>query len=920
MEPTQRRERDLVLSPISYVFVQDLTKGKVDVHVGPHKTSLSNTDQPVVFDEKLKDFIPVSLDDAVRRNTIAPEGWYVVLKNPAPENAKAHPGTGNTSPPDLMVGNKVNIPGPVNFPLWPGQMVRIIQGHHLRSNQYLLVRVYNEEGAKANWGKAVVKLQGETISPITTATDALEAEASTEDREIAATKDRIATEEARAAQKAPTKSTKKTKNAAPSSSSLMGGIEPADLTVGRTFVIKGTEVSFYIPPTGIEVVSDDQGNYVRQANTLESIEYCILLDEDGNKRYERGPSVVFPEPTEKFMASPSGSVKFRAIELSEISGVYLKVIQSYEEAGKKYEEGEELFITGKEQMIYYPRPEHAIIKYGDQKVHHAVAIPAGEARYVMSRLSGKIELKKGPLMYLGDPRKEILVKRILTPNQIGLWFPKNQEALSYNQVLSDALIAAGGSDVLSYKDFTSYGSVGHKGMSGDPGLQSRAFYASATGSTRDSFVGDEVNRQNKHTPPRSITLETKYEGAVTITVWTGFAVQIVSKSGDRRVVVGPSTTLLAYDETLEAFELSMGKPKTTDRLAKDVYLQVANNKVSDVISAETKDSCTVNIKVSYRVNFTGEPMKWFAVNNYVKFLCDHVKAIVKNKVRKLSIQEFYDDPFDIVRDSVVGKPALLEPAIEAVEASEGKEAVAAKAAVYGPRPGRTFDENGMQIYEVEVLSISIDDPEIQQMIDRAQKLAVKQTIEVTAADQNLLAETKKENIKRALGLVRATTEETLSELVIKSIGRDKSEKETRAKATEALRLLEASSDKAIAEEEAVVAKIRREIRKLDQDLDVSNHRELTGIEIKKIQDMATAAATRAAAISPELVAALQSIANSGSLETMAKHLAPLSIVKGTSLAGVMSAFFEGTPMEDIIEKLGVAGIAKKTLASLDSVK
>ena len=49
-----------------------------------------------------------------------------------------------------------------------------------------------------------------------------------------------------------------------------------------------------------------------------------------------------------------GSRKYRAIELSEIKGIYIKVIAPYSEAGKEYKEGDELFITGKDQMIYFP--------------------------------------------------------------------------------------------------------------------------------------------------------------------------------------------------------------------------------------------------------------------------------------------------------------------------------------------------------------------------------------------------------------------------------------------------------------------------------------------------------------------------------------------------------------------------------------
>jgi major vault protein len=50
------------------------------------------------------------------------------------------------------------VPGPATFALWPGQAAEVVEGHHLRSNQYLLVRVYNEDEARKNWSKAVVEM------------------------------------------------------------------------------------------------------------------------------------------------------------------------------------------------------------------------------------------------------------------------------------------------------------------------------------------------------------------------------------------------------------------------------------------------------------------------------------------------------------------------------------------------------------------------------------------------------------------------------------------------------------------------------------------------------------------------------------------------------------------------------------------
>jgi major vault protein len=525
MTDDRRRERDLILAPNEHAFILDETKGNIINYVGPHKTSLANTDQPVVFNSRTKKFERCTLEQATQVFATAPEGWYLVLKNPAEDGKPARIGTAN-SLSDLKIGRKVNMPGPISFAPWPGQMVRVIQGHHLRSNQYLIVRVYDEEGARANWEKAVIK-------PQTTST--------TEGAEVEET-----------------------------ATTLKPDVEAPDLTMGKLLVIKGTNVSFYIPPTGIEVVPDHHHQFVREAITLERLEYCILLDEDGNKRYIKGPAVVFPRPTETFIEK-KGSRKFKAIELNEISGLYVKVIAPYEENGQPYKVGDELFITGQDQMIYFPRPEHAMIRYGEQEVNHAVAIPAGEARYVMNRLTGQITLKKGPCMLLPDPRKEVIVRRVLTPSQVALWFPGNHEALEYNRRLMAITHQKKGEEFVREREA--------RALLAEQVEQA----ASLPAATEEGFVGDEFTRHQQFTSPRTITLDTKYEGAVSINAWTGYAFQVVSKTGKRKVVVGPKAYLMEYDESLETMELSMGTPKTENKLFETVYLRVLHNKVSDIV-------------------------------------------------------------------------------------------------------------------------------------------------------------------------------------------------------------------------------------------------------------------------------------------------------------------------------------------------
>ena len=66
----------------------------------------------------------------------------------------------------------------------------------------------------------------------------------------------------------------------------------------------------------------------------------------------------------------------------------------------------------------------------------------------------------------------------------------------------------------------------------------------------------------------------------------------------------------------------MSPPKTDASTLKTVYLRTLNNKISDKVFVETSDFCPVSMKLSYRVNFEGDPNAWFNVDNYVKFFTD----------------------------------------------------------------------------------------------------------------------------------------------------------------------------------------------------------------------------------------------------------------------------------------------------------
>ena len=106
-------QTQLVLTQNQHAFIQDATKGTVQVYSGPHASSLSPNDRPVVYDKSKDEFVQVSQAQAIRQNPFVAEGHYLVLENPAFDGERLQePKQGINSPRDLKVGRKIVIPGP----------------------------------------------------------------------------------------------------------------------------------------------------------------------------------------------------------------------------------------------------------------------------------------------------------------------------------------------------------------------------------------------------------------------------------------------------------------------------------------------------------------------------------------------------------------------------------------------------------------------------------------------------------------------------------------------------------------------------------------------------------------------------------------------------------------------------------------
>lgn len=807
-----QQQRDIVLSPNEYVFVQNNTNGSIKTYTGPITITISAQDSLVVFDETVKKFKTVqNLSEAKSLFVLPPENWYAIVKNPTKDGSHPNVGAASTSP-ELLHGRKVNIRGPVAFALYPGQMAKVVKGHALRTNQYLLARVYEADEANKNQGK-VVDAEGKEIENTVT-----------------------------------------------------------NCVNGQILVIKGTDISFYIPPTGIEVIpinNDAKQGYVREAVTLERLEYCILKDEDGNKRYVHGPKVVFPEPTETFVTSPNGGYIFRAIELSKISGIYIKVIAEYnDEDGTHHPVGEELFITGDNQMIYYPRPEHAIINYDNKIMHHAIAIPEGEGRYIMNRLTGEINTIKGPAMYLPDPRTEVVVKRKLTTSQCALWYPGNNEALEYNRELNEKAVEK------SLKNVTA-------------SLDTMTAYSSSTlpSTLANLEAKANISRGTSYTKPRTITLDNKYDSVVSIDVWTGYAVDVVSKNGDRKVVCGPKTILLDYDQTLEVLQMSTGKPKTTDKLIKTVFLRHENNKISDIIEIETKDFVKANITVSYCVSFDKDYMnKWFSIDNYVKYLCDRERSIIKRMAKNYTIEEFYQNYSSLIRSYAIDD---IDDNTSETEADK--------------KPGRFFKENGMFVYDCEVLNIDIDS-DVEELLMKHQNEMISKSLELSDAEKRIevitkLAEAEKKEqelrSQQMLNKLELQRTETMTKLDMQSEANRKKEAEQQA-------IKQAECDMSVLVDAIHDADLAR--RQKEKDAEIAHKQALAEIEKAKQEAYADTVKKVMNSIQPGLIEALMANGNTNLMKTIADGVAPYALANNESSADVIDRLMRGTTLEGIIKQ------------------
>jgi len=334
---------------------------------------------------------------------------------------------------------------------------------------------------------------------------------------------------------------------------------------------------------------------------------------------------------------------------------------------------------------------------------------------------------------------------------------------------------------------------------------------------------------------------------------------MVTSKDSREVVIGPQTRILDYTEELETLTLSTGRPKNDSHLLTTCFLQVQGNRVSDQVSIQTADHVWLGVELSYRVSFVGDSARWFDVKNYVGLLVDHLRSLIRGAARNVTIDAFHGASTETLRNAILGKR------------DDG-----------GSREGRLFEENGMWVYDVEVLHVGIEDEDVAELLYTAQQAAIASTIERRRQALRMGDREMEESVNRQIAAAQIQTLAKTMELEEAQRIASLAEVETMAQVNQLKRVRHAQS-------EADAIGIMSNARAAEVE-------RMSTVKRAELAAQVGAFEKQMAAIQPELINTLKQLGNAQLVGDLSKNLSPLAILGGESVADVAERLLDHLPM------------------------
>jgi major vault protein len=940
----EQRSRKIPVTDRQFLWVQDDDKGEVTLHVGPTMVSPTAADR-VVIDDGEGGFRE-DLSSKPQKMVELGDNQYAVLFNPLSEaeagtpNGRFRPGRNESRP--LRNGTRQMIPGPASYYLRPGQRADVRDAHELASNQYLVVKVYGEVDRTAPYYEVTARsaaitrataenLEDESLRPSgeskpvelkrgqlivirgldtqfyipptgvdivpDTSVDAsgaaasaavarqllaqlgepapepakpAPAPASVREAEAAgyAQMDRMAAEEqaygneddfAPLAKGAPRQ---QVPNAIVNQSARARHRKSAEAPQSQMASGPGLAAQAPVaPPPPADMLSLSspalrralekearQARLIRHAVVLGEKEYCVIIDADGKREIKVGPARVFPGPYDTFMTVGSRNRVYDAYELLPQRALWLRVIApiSRDELTRKLPRG---FKTEKDH--YYP---------GDELLLQGVStffVPFNEIEVLLPETGQAV---------VGNDHERVFIEAIGIDQKSGIYVR--------DLATGEVRLVRGKQSYLV-----------------DPRKEVQI--------TRNVPAADWNLWVAANEPHKRTNTPVTTPWALSIQVPNNTAVLITAASS-RRVVEGPCVELLGYEESLYAMALSTGTPKQDSQLLRTCFLRTVGNRVSDVVVVETADFVKISVHVSYSVTFMAEHKdRWFNHDNYIQVMVDHLRSLIRGRVRAMSLSSVWPQIHSMVRDTILG------------EKKEGQQ-----------RPGRVFSENGTIVTEVEVLSASIEAREVAELMQRVQTQSVTLQIgdrqaqeqlasaklhaEIDAQSQELAERaqqraSKLKELVRKLEHERAMAEMRESEMVYtmrQQLENARSEEELRARLAR-----EAEAKMAELKQLADDAQARATAQRLLSAVQLEELVARRDQELRLIQGQSAANVAERQAVQQGLIEAMTALGDKLLMAETASNMNLVSLFKGKDVGTILAEVLGGTRVVDTLQAM-----------------
>lgn len=865
------------------------TSGEILTHCGPTEFTPSANDR-IVRLVPGGGFEQAAME--ARPFVVVNDGEYVMLSSPVNEDASegnvngAYVPGGNKEK-DLLLGTKKVIPGPCAFPLWPGQTAEVRRAHKLSPNHYLLLEVVGPVDDKAPYYDTVLRAAERSQAVI--------------DSEDGTEGDKPEAEES-------------------------GG---RGLSIGQRIVIQGRHTQFFVPPSGIEVVPQ-----IEESESKEST---------GNGMDLLPPQVR--EECDSLVASVSDglSVKQFSVTKNELRhrqdltlGQRAIVLAALDEA-----------FESRNQRVRRGRSDRHERKQGYQDPYSRRNVVLGPKEFcVLFDADGKARIVRGParvspgpndtFMQRGSRRRvydayelseqEGLWLRIvsqITRDQLRGYVPKNTELDRDVYMPGDELIIRGEpsvffpfieSEVINPKTGEPHTGNDHSdivlkahGIDQKSGIYVRDLRNGMVRLVRGeaSYLVDprcerHVHRRVPsngwnlwvgHAEPHKRTQESFVDTpwAVSITIPNNEACLITSRQG-RRVEVGPKVVLLEYEETLAPLTLSKGPSKDGHQTLTTAFLRISGARVADSFEIESSDFVRIKLKLGFTGHFEASDdagrERWFQVEDPVKFLADVVRARLRRAAREKTATELLNELPQLVDNTLL----------------EG---------------GRLhFDENGMVVDAVNVLTMNIADPKLAALFGDVQRESVQLQLKDQQSTRRLLSERHQDQVDAeenellrtsaarkaetnvadavASHLVERRKAELLAQLRAEELDRQQ-QREERVRASK----LNGERERTEAESQNQLLRAQRELEATGARyaLEEKHVGAISEIEKAQLRAAAEADAIKLGAVQKELVGALHAAADSEVMKAAAENMNLVALLGNRSPAEILQQLLRGTPLD-----------------------